>query len=141
MKCRRVKTDENNIKHIVWFGSYGKNDDGTAKFVDNNYEDTYGDENNGKHNNFSSDNDAVKDSLIQRLNIIRGELWYNINKGLPIFDKVKQKGFIDSYVISTITEHTDVININYFSSKVINNHYYTFTVKITTKYGVIDIKN
>ena len=52
MKCRRIKRDEQGVKHIVWFGSYGKNLDGTAKFYDSNVNrDSYGKDDNGKHNN------------------------------------------------------------------------------------------
>ena len=140
MRCRKI-VEENEIKNIVWFGSYGKNLDGTAKFVDENVDRTnYGSDDNGKHENYSSEQQGVCDSLIQQLSVIRGELWYNINKGLPIFDKVKRKGFIDSYVVETTLNTVDVKSITSFSSEIIDNHYYHCNIKILTKYGEVAIE-
>ena len=142
MRCRKI-VEENGIKNIVWFGSYGKNQDGTAKFageVTSDVNKQYGYEDNGKHENYSIEEQAICDSITQQLSIIRGELWYNINKGLPIFDKVKRKGFIDSYVVETTLNTKDVKSITSFKSEIENNHHYKANLNVLTKYGELAIE-
>lgn len=140
MKCRRIKRDEQGVKHIVWFGSYGKNLDGTAKFYDSNVnQDSYGKDDNGKHNNYSDKQEAIKDSLTQRLSVIRGELWYNVSVGIPLFEKVKKKGVLDTYISIEILKHPDVEEVLEFKSDIINNHYYTCSCKVLSKYGTINL--
>lgn len=117
MKCRAM---QNN--NIVWFGSYGKNEDGTAKFYDAN------------KNSFSDKQVAVKDSLTQRLSVLKGELWYRVSYGIPLFDKVNSKTLIDTFVISTITDNKEVVRIENFESS-LRNHNYTCNMKIITSYG------
>ena len=128
MRCRRIITDTDKKKKVVWFGSYGKNEDGTAKFYDNT-----------KHNNFSDKQEGVADSLTQRLSVIKGELWYNISYGLPLFEKQKSKVAIDSFIGSTITTHPDVTSIESFKSQVIDKNY-TCTIVINTVYGQINLE-
>lgn len=124
MKTRII--DENG--NIVWFGSYGKNDDGTGKFINKDTKRSYVDKNEG-----------IKCSLIQRLSVIKGELWYNIDLGIPLFEKQRNKGVVDSYIISTVLEHPDVISITEFNSYIVNNHNYECDFKCTTKYGEIEV--
>lgn len=128
MKTRRIKTDNLGHRHIVWFGSYGKNDDGTAKF----YSST------NKHDNYSSEQQSVVDGLTQRLSVIKGELWYKINEGVPLFDKFKSKAIIDSELLSIISSHPDVKSILSFES-VINKTSYSCNVKILTIYGEVEV--
>ena len=78
--------------------------------------------------------EGVASSLIQRLSIIKGELWYQINYGLPLFDKVKSKGIYDSTIIGIISNHPDVTDIETFNSYVVKNVYY-FDAKINTIYN------
>lgn len=127
MRCRRVKrqTSENTI---VWFGSYGLNSDGTAKFFNEN----------DKHDNYGDKQEAVADSLTQRLSVIKNELWYNVYYGLPLIDKIKSKTELDAIVASIIFTHPDVIDIIKFESRVVNKHYYMSSV-ISSKYGDIQI--
>lgn len=117
MICRKIENG-----NVVWFGSIGKNPDGTAI----------------KRDNFSKQQEGVSDSLTQRLSLIKGELWYNITYGLPLFDKIKSKVLIDSQVINIITSHPDVIRINNFSSTLERNNYSCY-IKVITQYGNIDI--
>lgn len=128
MRCRRIKVwyDENNTKHtsVVWFGSYGIDDNDNAKFVNPH----------DKHDNFADKQQGVADSLTQRLSVIKKELWYNVSYGLPLFDKQKSKLAIDAFVGSTITSHPDVVSIKSFDSKVVDKKYTCNTV-IITKYG------
>lgn len=84
--------------------------------------------------NYVDRQDAVVSSLTQRFSIIRGELWYAINTGLPLFDNVTSKSIIDAYVVKTISGHPDVRSITYFDSKLEKNEY-TASCKILTIFG------
>lgn len=117
MRTRAIK--DNNI---VWFGSYGKNADGSAKFY------------NADKSSFSEKQTAVADSLTQRLSVLRGELWYRVSYGIPLFDKVNSKTLIDTFVASTVTGHEDVVRIESFES-LLQNHKYTCNMKIISVYG------
>ena len=129
MNCRRIKTwiDENGNKRmdIVWFGSYGKNVDGTAKFFSET-----------KHDNYATQQEAVANSLTQRLNVLKGELWYAINYGIPLIDKLKSKTTLDAFVATTISSHPNVVNILEFTSS-IKNRKYSCNVRIMSEYGAL----
>ena len=127
MKARRLKFDQ-NVKNIVWFGSYGKNPDGTAKFYNSN----------NKHDNYSIEAEGVKDSLIQRLSVLKGELWYNVSVGIPLLEKYRTKGMIDAYIASVILKHPDVENIISFTSNQ-ENHQYSCKFTCSTQYGNLTI--
>lgn len=129
MKCRRIKDEViDNVRHrtIVWFGSYGRNDDGTAKFFNTN----------DKHDNFAKEQQGVVDSLIQRLSVIKSELWYNVSYGLPL--QSNSKLAIDSEIVKIVSNHPDVMQIVDFTSAV-NNHAYRCDLIVQTKYGIVDI--
>lgn len=128
MICRKIKKWKEGIieyKDIVWFGSYGVDENGKAKFVENK-------------ENFSTNQQGVCDSLTQRLSILRNELWYDASYGLPLFDKIKSKIVLDSYIMTAIKEHPDVIEINNFNSKVIDNKY-SCEMNITSTFGDISL--
>lgn len=127
MKCRRIKEIDDK-KNIVWFGSYGKNNDGTAKFYNEK----------DKSDNYSNEIEGVKDSLTQRLSVLQGELWYNVSIGLPLLDKTQTKGMLDTYVASTILKHPDVYDIIEFSS-IHEKNKYTCYFKCSTKYGNLTV--
>lgn len=84
--------------------------------------------------NYSTKQHGVADSLIQRLSVIKGELWYKASYGLPLLDKIKSKGIMDSVIINIITDHPDVVNIEYFNSQLENNSY-SFTFICNTIYN------
>lgn len=139
MKCRRLKIEYDaggNVlrRDIVWFGSYGINQDGTAKFYNPN----------NKHDNYATGKQGVADSLTQRLNVLQGELWYAVNTGFPLWEKHKNTKVLDIYVTSTILKHPDVSEIIEFRSEITrkegqNHHIYSAWVKIMTKYGELTI--
>ena len=139
MKCRRLKLEYDaggNIlrRDIVWFGSYGINHDGTAKFYNAN----------NKHDNYATEKQAVADSLTQRLNVLQGELWYAVNTGFPLWDKHKNTNVLDIYITSTILKHPDVSEVIEFSSEITqkegkNYYIYSASVRIMTKYGELTI--
>lgn len=127
MRVRRVMDERSGTtrrRAIVWFGSYGTNTDGTAKFVNSN----------DKHDNFSSENTMVRDCLIQRLSVIQHELWYNYQYGMPLVDEDTVKVTIDNFVMKTIQEHQDVLEITSFTSN-LDKHNYHCDVQFTTKFG------
>lgn len=121
-------------RDIVWFGSYGINHDGTAKFYNAN----------NKHDNYATEKQAVADSLTQRLNVLQGELWYAVNTGFPLWDKHKNTNVLDIYITSTILKHPDVSEVIEFSSEITqkegkNYYIYSANVRIMTKYGELTI--
>lgn len=104
---------------VVWFGSAGKTDD-----------------NKISAENFVQGQQSVVAGLKQRLSVLKGELWYKANFGLPLFDKVKTKALIDAFISSTILSHPDVQEIISFSSTV-ENKKYLCDVQISTTFGQI----
>ena len=114
MRCR------NSIdKNIVWFKSYGIEEDGKAKKVDEN---------------FVENEKAVAQSLKQKLSVIQGELWYHINYGLPLYNRVKSKGVLDAVILGILEDHPSVKKIINFKSSIVN-HKYTFTFTVNTIYN------
>lgn len=93
---------------------------------------------NDKHDNYAKEQEGVATSLTQRLSVLKNELWYDYNYGVPLFDKVKSKAFIDSYLISTILKHPDVTQLIDFTSNVDKNSY-SCTFKVKTKYGDLTV--
>ena len=89
-----------------------------------------------KHDNYSDKQQGVVDSLTQRLSVIRRELWYDVNYGLPLLDKQKSKVAIDAFIGKTVLAHPDVDSIKDFKSEIVNKMY-TCSMKIITKYGEI----
>lgn len=126
MRCRRTK-DFGGKWNVVWFGSYGTNGDGTAKFY--NPDD--------KSDSFSEKQENVADSLIQRLNVIQQELWYDVYHGLPLLDN-STKSEIDISVAEIILAHPEVISIMNFSSTQ-TGHKYRAEITVQSSYGVVDV--
>ena len=91
---------------------------------------------NDKHDNFSDKQQAVVDSLTQRLSVIRRELWYDINYGLPLLDKQKSKVSIDAFIGKTVLAHPDVDSIKQFESNIVGKKY-VCSMTISTIYGDI----
>jgi hypothetical protein len=95
----------------------------------------------GKADNYESGTDGVIDSLIQRLSVIRGELWYQINYGIPLMGKYKSKGIFDSSISEIISGNPGVRNIISYKSSV-DKTVYSFTCRILTIYGdALDISD
>ena len=106
MRCRNIVKRSDGSKTIVWFGSIGKDENGNAI----------------KAENYVGSQQGLAASLTQRLSILKGELWTNINYGLPLLEKV-DKTIMDSVVIDILLTHPDVKSILKFASKVENNVY------------------
>lgn len=87
---------------------------------------------------FAEAQEGVACSLTQRLSIIKGELWYQIQTGLPLFDKSVSVTTLDSWIIKTIMLHPDVKSILTFNSK-LEQHSYQCAVTIMTKYGQVEL--
>ena len=128
MNCRRVKR-VNGKNIIVWFGSYGVNKDGTAKFYNIN----------DKHDNISTEQEGVADSLTQRLSVIEGELWYSITEGLPLLNKVKSKVELDATITEINFGHSDVLEISTLESQINDKREYSAKITVETSYGEVTI--
>lgn len=132
MKCRNVHVTYDGLvakRHdIVMFGSYGKNEDGTAK----------------KDVNYLSNTEGVRTSLFQRLNVIKGELWYRINDGLPLLDKIKDKTYLDVHIAKIINDTPGVNQILKLESSLYvpsksNNTEYSVIIEVLTIYGAVSL--
>ena len=129
MKCRRINP-ENGM--VVWFGVKDviRNEAGENQAI-------FQDETN-KHANYATGSEGVANSLKQRLSVLKHELWYDYNKGMPLPDKARSKAIIDAYIIQTILEHPDVIDIEGFESEQERNNYTCYFV-VNTIYGQIEL--
>lgn len=125
MRARRIVDG----KDMVFFGSYGKNSDGTAKF--------YNPDN--KHDNYSELVESVKDSIQQKLQVLRGELEYTSGYGLPLTDKIRNKAEMDIEVSSIILSTHNVQMISELSST-LSGSIYSANVLIATDFGEIEIE-
>ena len=121
MRCRNIVNGD-----IVWFGSIGLNDDGTAIFA------------NEEHESYANDRDGTVASLTERLSVIKNELWYDMRYGIPLIDKVSSKAEMDVFIIQIVSEHPDVVSVTNFESKMIQ-HNYTCNMTINTIYGDISL--
>ena len=129
MKCRRINPDNGMI---VWFGVKDviRNEAGENQAI-------FQDETN-KHANYATGSEGVANSLKQRLSVLKHELWYDYNRGMPLPDKARSKAIIDAYIIQTILEHPDVIDIEGFESEQERNNYTCYFV-VNTIYGQIEL--
>ena len=89
-------------------------------------------------NTFLENQSGVATSLTQRLSIIKGELWYKVSHGLPLYDKVSKKIEMDAAVLKIVNEHPDVITVNNFNSSIIK-HTYKCSMEIVSKYGELEL--
>lgn len=128
MRVRRLSRHEDADKEIVWFGSYGCNSDGSAKWFNSN----------DKHDNFAEKQEYTADVLTQKLNIIRNELWWNVTYGLPLLNKLISKSSIDAAIIEIVLAQDEVEDIISLTSS-LNKHKYSAEIKIKTIYGDIQI--
>ncbi len=91
--------------------------------------------------NYAEKQEGVACGLIQRISVIKGELWWMINYGLPLLDKIRNKAIFDSVLINIILKHPDVKNIISLNSHVVNHEYY-FEAKINTVFNeAVQISN
>lgn len=87
-----------------------------------------------KADNYSENGLAVRDSLIQRLSLIQGELWYRRSYGIPLLQKIKNKGIYDSVIVNIIKNHPNVQGIIEFNSR-IDEHSYRLNFVAESKNG------
>ena len=128
MKCRRINP-ENGM--IVWFGvkDVRKEDNVVTPIFQNE---------NSKHDNYANEAEGVINSLRERLSVIKHELWYDYENGIPLMDKVRSKATIDAYIIQKVLEHPDVIEIEGFESEQTNHRYECYMI-VNTIYGQIEL--
>lgn len=89
------------------------------------------------HANFSYNLESVRESLQQRLSVIKGEIEFDTQYGVPLFDKLS-KVDIDFAVISIISETQHVQEITSFKSWV-NVREYEAEFTALTDYGELTI--
>ena len=138
MRARRIKREYDaggNVlrRDLVFFGSYGLNSDGTAKFFNED----------DKHDSFSEGKEGVADALLFKLNILEGEIWRNVNYGWPLWDKHKSKFTLDAHLSSIILNQVGVMRIDKFYSKIVRNDEFKFStyvanVLIVTEFGELE---
>lgn len=144
MKCRRINP-ENGM--VIWFGV--KEPPKQALFVNEDVvvsnELVVSDEGktifqnpDDKHDNYADKAEAVTNSLRQWLSVIKHELWYDYEYGIPLIDKVRSKAVIDAYIVEKIMQHPDVIDITDFESRQTNNFYTCYFI-VNTIYGQIEL--
>lgn len=166
MRCRRIVKSPSGVKNIVWFGSSGIRyvpvdygfTCGADKICGNPYkykninmdvitilntETQYEKQaifynKDDKHDNYASEKEAVRDSLMQRLSVIKNELWYDFNYGVPLVDQVRDKSIIDAWIIREISRHPDVNMIIGFESEVVKHEYGCFFI-VDTVYGIMKL--
>lgn len=154
MKCRRINPDNGMI---VWFGvknrpvpllACGNDKTCGAPYsasgismdvitVLNSDRTVFQDEAN-KHANYATGSEGVANSLRQRLSVLKHELWYDYNRGMPLPDKARSKAIVDAYIIQTILEHPDVIDVEGFESEQERNNYTCYFI-VNTIYGQIEL--
>ena len=143
MKCRRINPDNGMI---VWFGVKEIKKDTTL--TSNNTvasesaivgkRKTIFQSEMNKHDNYATGTEGVENSLRQRLSVLKHELWYDYGNGMPITDKVRKKAIVDAYVIQTVLNHPDVIEIEGFESEQ-TGHQYSCYLIVNTVYGKIEL--
>lgn len=91
--------------------------------------------------NYAEDTDAVVASLIQRLSIIKGELWYQVNYGLPLTEKQSGVNVFDLVIADIISSHPGVASLDKYTSK-ITDHTYYYNCQITSIFAdTVNISN
>ena len=88
--------------------------------------------------NFVDKQNAVASALNEMLRVIKGELWYNVIYGIPLFDKVASKIQMDTAVMDIVNSHKEVVMIENFTSYITKNTY-SCSMNIKTIYGDIAI--
>lgn len=91
-----------------------------------------------KAENFVGEQEGVASALNQMLRVIKGELWYKVSFGLPLYDKVSSKIQMDASVLQIVNSHKDVVQVDNFTSYVQGNSYHC-SMRVVSKYGNIAI--
>ena len=94
---------------------------------------------NGKQaDSFVYQQEGVAADLTQRLSVLKNELWYQINYGLPLLDKIKSKAVVDASVLDVITSHPNVVRVSKFESQVLNRKY-SCKATIESEFGPVQL--
>lgn len=97
--------------------------------------------NDDKNINYAEEQEGVAASLIQRLSVLKKELWYRASYGLPLLDKIRNKGILDAIVIDIIMSHPDIENLISFGSEFNQlKHQYSFVFSVLTTYTDEEVK-
>ena len=91
-----------------------------------------------KADSFVYQQEGVAADLTQRLSVLKNELWYQINYGLPLLDKIKSKAVVDASVLDVITSHPNVVRVSKFESQVLNRKY-SCKATIESEFGPVQL--
>ena len=94
--------------------------------------------NEEKAKNFVDKQEGTASSLRQLLSVIKGEIWYSISYGLPLYEKISTKVQMDANVLTIINNHSEVRSIKKFNST-ISGHAYNCDILVETIYGDLQI--
>ena len=117
MRCRAIRDG-----NVAMFGSVSLKPDGTSIQAI------------GNQQSYDIFQLGICSDLVQRLSVLKGELWYSSEYGLPITDKVKTKMMLDMYVADTVMAHPDVIDVKNLTSTT-DKGTYSCTMTVETIYG------
>lgn len=122
MKCRNYVKGYDGKYHIAWFGSIGKTPDGKSI----------------KAENVVDGLEGLISHLNQNLSVLEGELWWNEDEGIPLVEKYRSKGVMDSHLLSVLSRYTEVVGVKSFESTLTGNKY-ECNIILSTVYGDINI--
>lgn len=91
-----------------------------------------------RQDNYVSDGKAVRTALVQKLSLLKNELWFSRQFGLPLLEK-SSKGIFDSYIARVINNQFGVKSISSFKSFQ-ERHDYSVDVLVESVYGSIPIE-
>lgn len=103
-------------------------------FVQNTVKNGYIFRNFVRADNYSIDKDSIVPSLMQRLSVLKGELWYQVNYGLPLVESHNSPVVFDMVIYDIISSHPGVSSIRSYQSEKVG-HTYTFTCEIVSIYS------
>lgn len=83
--------------------------------------------------------EGIRQYLLQHLAIMKHELWYNYEYGLPLLEKGLSKAMIDAEVLLIIFDCPGIKSIESFDSYIDNYHEYRLSMSILTIYGKLDL--
>lgn len=88
--------------------------------------------------NYVVQQEYVKCALIQKLSIVKGELWFNQSFGLPLIDKAKTKSLFDVAVSKILANQKGILEVKSFKS-IKEKFTYKTDLKLLTSFGELEM--
>lgn len=83
--------------------------------------------------------EAVRQFLLQHLSVMKHELWYNYEYGLPLMQDKLTKAMIDSEIALIISECRYIDSVTKFESYIDEKHTYHLSFEVMTLYGKLEM--